>query len=381
MNAETVLSNVRDISSAFAGARKERQLRRHLDPADFAQLRDAGFLLSGVPIARGGLWASVRESTRPLCEILRTLAQGDASVALVSSMHPAVLAFWLATPEVDGASQQAWETQCGELAQSALDGAWWGTIVSEPGSGGDITKSKMAAVRDGERYRLSGAKHFGSGSGITSFMITTALPEDGQPDLFYMDVRDVPWDGSTGMKLVAEWDGHGMTATQSHAMAFEGFPATRCAWPGKLMSLVVESAPYVSCSFTAVIAGIVDAAIETAQQQLRGKHDALRRYEQIEWTRAETEAWLVRQAFEGMLRAVEDDRDALRSALQGKEAIAELAESVLGRICKVIGGGTFSRNSPFGFWYEDVRALGFLRPPWGLAFDQLFLASPIHAEP
>ena len=381
MNADTVLSNVREVADAFAAARKERQLRRHLDPADFAQLRDAGFLLTGVPVAQGGLWAGVRESTRSLCEILRTLAHGDPSVALVSSMHPAVLAFWLATPRVDGAAQKTWDEQVTTLAQSALDGAWWGTIISEPGSGGDITKSKAAARRDGSQYRLTGAKHFGSGSGITSFMITAALPEgEEQPSLFFMDVRDVPWDGSTGMKLIAEWDGHGMTATQSHAMAFENFPAVRCAWPGSLMSLALASGPYVSCSFTAVIVGIVDAAIETAQQQLRARHDALRPYEQVEWSRAETEAWLVRQAYEGMLGAVEDDRDALRSALQGKEAIAELAESLLARICKVIGGGTFNRSSPFGFWYEDVRALGFLRPPWGLAFDQLFLGSSIHAE-
>jgi hypothetical protein len=49
-------------------------------------------------------------------------------------------------------------------------------------------------------------------------------------------------------------------------------------------------------------------------------------------------------------------------------------------MAKVIGGGTFNRSSPFAFWYEDVRALGFLRPPWGLAFDQVFALSPIHRE-
>ena len=27
---------------------------------------------------------------------------------------------------------------------------------------------------------------------------------------------------------------------------------------------------------------------------------------------------------------------------------------------------------PFGQWAQDVKALGFLRPPWGLAFDQMF---------
>ena len=44
------------------------------------------------------------------------------------------------------------------------------------------------------------------------------------------------------------------------------------------------------------------------------------------------------------------------------------------RLCRVMGGGSYARYSPFGFWAQDVRALGFLRPPWGLAFDTLYEA-------
>ena len=41
-------------------------------------------------------------------------------------------------------------------------------------------------------------------------MTTRALPAgETAPDLFYMEVRNHPWDGSTGMKLTAEWRGHG----------------------------------------------------------------------------------------------------------------------------------------------------------------------------
>jgi hypothetical protein len=40
-----------------------------------------------------------------------------------------------------------------------------------------------------------------------------------------------------------------------------------------------------------------------------------------------------------------------------------------------MGGSTFRRDSPYGFYFEDVRALGFLRPPWVLAFDQLWSMS------
>ena len=58
-----------------------------------------------------------------------------------------------------------------------------------------------------------------------------------------------------------------------------------------------------------------------------------------------------------------------------EQPVAELAEASLGRMARVIGGGTFSRRSPYASWFEDVRALGFLRPPWGLAYDNLFATS------
>ena len=100
----------------------------------------------------------------------------------------------------------------------------------------------------------------------------------------------------------------------------------------------------------------------------------MRAYERVEWSRAELEHWLAVQAHEGALRAVEsgDHASALHATLRAKEAVAELAETSLGRLGRVIGGGTYSRRSPFAAWFEDVRALGFLRPPWGLAYDALF---------
>jgi hypothetical protein len=70
-----------------------------------------------------------------------------------------------------------------------------------------------------------------------------------------------------------------------------------------------------------------------------------------------------------------DHPRSLHAVLRAKQAVAELAEASLGRLARVIGGGTFSRRSPFASWFEDVRALGFLRPPWGLAYDTLFLTS------
>lgn len=81
------------IASEWRGDRARRQARRHLDPADFALLRDAGLLAAVAPVDAGGLTTTIAAAVRPLCALYRRLAAADSSVALVSSMHPAVVAF------------------------------------------------------------------------------------------------------------------------------------------------------------------------------------------------------------------------------------------------------------------------------------------------
>ncbi len=352
--------------------RNDRQRRRELDLADFDQLREGGLLQASLPVEYGGLWESRERSTRPLAELFRILAHGDSSIALVATMHHAVThgGAWLAGIEVPAEYQPAWDHQVSWVVQTVLDGAWWGTVVSEPGSGGDANLTKSAARQDENgAWRISGLKHFGSGTGITSYMITEAVPDgESDRDRFIFDMRGVPLDGSTGVKLVAPWDGHGMTATQSHSMMFEDFPAQRSACP---MTVLAKYRLPVSGNITwsAVILGIVEVAMESARRQLE-KRASWRPFEQVEWSHAEVEAWLIKQAYEGILREAEQPGGG--ETLKGKTAIAELSESLLGRLCKILGGATYGRYSPFGFWFEDVRALGFLRPPWGLAFDTMF---------
>lgn len=373
-DASDVQSRVAAVARDFGRDRSGRQLRRELDAEDYRRLADAGFLLTGVPAEMGGLWVNTQTSTRPVCEILRVLAKGDASVALVSSMHPAVLSLWLCPIEVPEPYASAWRDQRAQVAGAAKDGCWWGTITSEPGTGGDVFKTRASAKRgnNGE-FLISGQKHFGSGSGVTSYMITTAVPQgEDAADWFFMDVRGRTWDGSSGIRLASEWDGHGMIATQSHAFDFTDFPATRIAWPGNLRTLAGLAGAVISSAFTAVVVGVTQSAFESAREQIFKRRDSLRSFEQVEWARVENEAWLIEQAYEGMQKAVEaEGSGALLEVLHAKTAIAELAESLTGRLCRVIGGGTFHRGSPFGWAFEDVRALGFLRPPWGLAFDSI----------
>ena len=381
--AEEICAAVTDRADDWRAQRTDRQLRRHLDPNDFAELRACGLPLMAVPVDAGGTWVDVATSTRPVAQALRALAGGDPSVALVSAMHPAVIAYWSAAPEL---SNPAWKVQWSAVVNSVVGGHQWGTITSEPGSGGDITKTRSVAKLDGDlapfldgtTYRITGAKHFGSGSGVCERMITTAVAEgDDTPSVFVLDMAGRPWETSDHVELIAEWDGMGMRATQSHALRLEGTPAVRLATERPMDQVTAPAMPTIEAYFVAVVVGVLDEAIATARAQIRDRADSLRAYERVEWTKAEQDHWLAVQAHEGALRALEsgDAVGAAHAALRAKQSIAELAEQTLLRLGRVLGGGTFSQRSPFSHWLEDVRALGFLRPPWGLANDALFASS------
>ena len=364
-----VRAAVVDIARDFAAHRSERLGRRTLGPDDFTRLERAGFLLTGVPQQQGGLWRGLAESVREYAELVRLLAEGDACVALVAAMHPSVLSFWLAAdPQSDGAE---WRAQRARFVDAAKEGHWWGTMISEPGSGGDILQTRAKAEPDGDHFVLSGDKHFASGSGITSFMITTARVDGAPPELFVVDMRGRDWDGSSGITLLAPWNGHGMIATQSHAFTLSRCRAERAASREAFSSAVPVVSQLTPMLFAAVVIGILRNAVGMARERLRKRTSTLKPYEQVVWVEVTNAAWLAEQAYEGALRAIEDESGGLLAASRAKATIAALAERCLADLGKVLGGASFARDAPFGQWAEDVRALGFLRPPWGLAFEQL----------
>jgi alkylation response protein AidB-like acyl-CoA dehydrogenase len=373
MDISTVASRTVELSRQFASQGQPRRERRQLARADFECLVECGVHLTGLPITQGGLWRSPSLCVRDYASVYRTLARGDASVALVSTMHPTVLAFWLHGQKPPQEHSASWTAQLEHIHEAVRAGHWFGTIASEPGANGDLMATRAAAVYEDNQWLMSGDKHMGSGSGMTSYMLTVARPEDEEkPDLFLMDTRAQPWDGSTGASLVREWDGIGMQSTQSHAFRFDRISVSRYAWPGHAFTLVNKIMPFINCLFAAVTLGILDAAMAEARANMSGRATTMKSYERTCWVNAENQYWLAAQALEGMIAGVEGPDDATWSAANGKLAIAGLAESCMSAVARTVGGRAYSRSAPFAQWGEDVRALGYLRPPWPLAYDNIF---------
>lgn len=378
MTTDSILVAIDEVAAQWCIERDDRLQRRHLEPADFDAIANTGFLSLIVPESHGGHWRSLEETGPIIIDAVQRMAQGDHSVALVASMHPAVQIFWTVSPEAPEPHTEQWAEQRAAVFQSALDGHFWGTITSEPGSGGDIMRTKATATPvegSTDRFSLHGAKHFGSGSQIMSHMITTAMPDGlDVPMGFLIDMRHQPWNGTAGLSITRQWDGMGMKATQSHASMLEGVEGVAWAFPGAIPAGAPSAGALGLAMFCGVVASVVGQAMEETELRLGGKD--LRPYEEVAWTQAQIDHWTLTQALLGLVRivATTPPAEAAVSAIKAKLAMAALAESILGNVTKAVGGGAFSLSSPFASWYEDVRALGYLRPPWALSFDQLIEA-------
>ncbi len=371
MDFQTLETNLDALIALWSPDRPARLARVALEKTDFDDLAAAGLTLTGVPVSHGGLWLDAAHSAAQVARMLRKLAVVDPSLALVTSMHPSVLLLWLVGSK--DAEPAGWKEQRDSVFEDAKAGHWFGTIASEPGIGGDLFATRATASRqpDGS-WRMSGDKFMGSGSGVTSCMMTIACPDgEDRPDIFLLDMRGLAWDGSQGLKMVRAWDGIGMAATQSHAFRFDDVEVKRHGLQGAVLDLFPTIAPVIGFMFSAVIMGILDAAAAEAKISLGRRAARLSAFEQSSWIEADTQIWLAQQAFEGMSRSLGSDT-AGPDVLHGKLAIADLAEKALAGLSHALGGSSLSKSSPFGQWMQDVRALGYLRPPRALSHARIF---------
>src|SRR3989441_12987471 len=103
---------------------------------------------------------------------LEEIAAADASVAVSLSIHNAIPTTMLARHGSD-AQKHRW------LKAMARGEALAGFALSEPESGSDAAALRTRAVRDGDRWVLSGAKAWATNGGTADLMMVLARSEQG----------------------------------------------------------------------------------------------------------------------------------------------------------------------------------------------------------
>ncbi|MBD2454052.1 acyl-CoA/acyl-ACP dehydrogenase [Nostoc sp. FACHB-87] len=182
---------------------------------NFDALHKARLLSLTVPVEFGGL--AVGYTTA--CRVIEKIASGDASTALVLTMHY--------LQHANAARHRRWhpvvyERLCRESVQdiALLNAARVEPELGTPARGG---LPATIAKRTSDGWLITGHKQYTTGSPILRYFVVWARTEDEEPQIgSFLVPRHLP-----GIKIVETWDHLGMRATGSHDLILEdvGIPS------------------------------------------------------------------------------------------------------------------------------------------------------------
>lgn len=211
--AERVLEVARAVKAGLAAGADRHDREGSYAPENIDAVWAAGLGNLTLPAAWGGVGAGLSTTARAV----QTLAEGDASTALILVMH--LIHLRIAT-----APDSSWpEHLCRKVVESSLAGpALINALRVEPelgtpARGGVPATRAVRAAGPGGRpsWRLHGHKIYTTGSFGLRWLVVWAATEPGDPDGQRMGSFLVPGD-APGLEVRETWDHLGMRASASH---------------------------------------------------------------------------------------------------------------------------------------------------------------------
>lgn len=336
---------------------------------NYTDLQKAGYLILTVPSDFGGWGANLLEVT--LAQ--QRLGQGDASTALVMSMHLiniARLAEQLTGPNA----------LFTEICRAVVEeGAIINTAASEPATGSPSRGGRPATTarrqQDGS-WLITGRKTYTTGSPILSlFLVTCAIEDDtGLPPLkadrgtFLVPRRE------SGVRVEETWNSLAMRGSGSHDLILEHVHVKSEAYvEGQITenpAAQVRAGAW-NCATTAVYLGIAEAARNAAINFARNRkpnslNKSISSLPHIQEKAAKMDLALLqaRAVLYGMAEQFSTNSNSISSSdlAAAKYLVSNYAVEVVDLAMRLVGAASLSLNSPLQRYYRDVRA-GLSNPP------------------
>lgn len=339
-----------------------RERRRMYDDAaefpaaNFAELREAGLLRGGVPVAFGGLgfWWDQFVDYYQLYEMMAAACSSTGQLYQIA-VHGAGLVAWHATPE--------------QRRKYLPEFADKGLLIASVGSEAD------PRARSAERYQaeltetpqgwtLTCHKHFASlGPGADYLLIWTSVPGTGsfmERQVFVLVPRDAP-----EVELINEWDTSGMRATASWGVKITDYRVPSDAIIGEPGAWAHDPRTFTLAYVTNHIGtaeGAFDLACEFVKERRYLAENPVIQValgemsSQLAVTRASLYAAAAlweEAAAQGYDRAIVDRAELL--GLQALHVSKQVALDVTRRVFDVCGARAAFRNLPFEAMFRDVR--------------------------
>ncbi len=328
-----------------------------------ASLGESGLLGLLLPLDFGGSGLG----PRTFAVVTATLAEADASVAMVYLMH------LLATATIAAArpsSAQALRPILREIGA----GRHLSTLAfSEAGSRSHFWAPISRAHRNGNGVRLSAKKSWVTSAGhAQSYVVSALAPEGAGPtdSTLYLLTASTP-----GLSIAGPWDGLGLRANASAPVAIEDcqvpsdFQLTDDGAGFSAMLNVVL--PLFNLGTAAVALGVCRAAVAGAASHLKNakfEHLGQSLGESLPTLRAQLAAMQIDA--DGLAARIDDLIDHLEKpgettmlrVLETKAAAGDVAISVTSAAMRVCGGAAFSKHLNIERLFRDAHAGAVMAP-------------------
>jgi len=318
----------------------------------FAHLGELGWLGVGFDETVGGSGGEAVER----CLLIEELARASAGVALGIYVHTALAAGALA----EIAAQDLRDRFLPDLLAGHLTGAW---AYAEPDAGADVTRARLTARRDGDRYTLDGSKMYitnGTFADVILVVVRTGLEPGRLRGLSVLAVDgDTPGLTRTPMAKV------GMRPSELAELHFDGVevPTDRLVGDeetGFRQCLAVLSKGRIFGGALAV--GLAGAALDASASHVVGREQfggPLAELQAVRFTLADMTARLraARTLVYGSAAAMAAGRDFDTDASIAKLTASETATYVCERAMHLHGAQGFMSDSPVQRYYRDCKIL------------------------
>jgi alkylation response protein AidB-like acyl-CoA dehydrogenase len=362
MNHETAVSNAKEIADRIlAPAARQNDKEARFSYEAIAALGSAGLLGIMLPAEVGGSALG----PRTLAAVIATLAEADASAAMVYLMHMS------ATATIAAARPGA------TVAQTLKDisaGKHLSTLAfSEAGSRSHFWAPVSRAKRNGAGVHLTAKKSWVTSAGHAQTYVVSALAPEGRgptDSTLYLCASGAP-----GLSVAGPWDGLGMRANASAPMILEDCeiaPDLQLTDDGAGFKAMLEVVlPLFNLGASAVALGLCRAAVAGTAAHLNGA-----RFEHLGQTLGESLPTLRAQLAtmqidtDGLAARIDDLVDHLERprattmlrVLESKAAAGDVAIAVTSAAMRVCGGAAFSKHLAIERLFRDAHAGAVMAP-------------------
>jgi alkylation response protein AidB-like acyl-CoA dehydrogenase len=328
-----------------------------------ASLGESGLLGLMLPVDVGGLGLG----PRTFAAVITSLAEADASVAMVYLMH--VLGTTAIAAARPGATQAV-----NPLLKEISAGRHLSTLAfSEAGSRSHFWAPLSRAQRNGNGVRISAKKSWVTSAGhAQSYVVSALAPEGAGPTdstLYLLPAQ------TRGLAVAGPWDGLGLRANASSPVTLEecevpsdfqltedgaGFPA--------MLNVVL---PLFNLGTASVALGLCRAAVAGTVTHLKSakfEHLGVSLGEALPTLRAQLATMQIDT--DGLSTRIDDLVDHLEKprettmlrVLESKAAAGDVAISVTSTAMRVCGGAAFSKHLSIERLFRDAHAGAVMAP-------------------